>query len=125
MAHTRIKTPDFEVNRHFLIIEQLLWQLIKALDYLGQLDFFVLDLALRQLIRGALAYQRVDIAELDALLWELEEAVAEKFKFLFINHETLELVLEIWLAFFVLLLHFSRLHSDHMKDFMFYGLVHG
>ena len=125
MAHARIKTPDFEVNRHFLIIEQLLWQLVKALDYLGQLDFFVLDLVLRQLIRGALADQRVDIAELDALLWELEEAVAEKFKFLFINHETLQLVLEIWLAFFVLLLHFSRLHRDHMKDFMFYGLVHG
>ena len=125
MAHTRIKTPDFEVNRHFLIIEQLLWQLVKALDYLGQLDFFVLDLALRQLIRGALADQRVDIAELDALLWELEEAVAEKFEFFLINHETLQLVLEIWLAFFVLLLHFSRLHSDHMKDFMFHGLIHG
>lgn len=125
MAHTRIKTPDFEVNRHFLIIEQLLWQVVKALDYLGQLDFFVLDLALRQLIRGALADQRVDIAEFDALLWELEEAVAEKFKFLLINHETLQLVLEIWLAFFVLLLHFSRLHSDHIKDFMLHGLIHG
>ena len=125
MAHTRIKTPDFEVNRHFLIIEQLLWQVVKALDYLGQLDFFVLDLALRQLIRGALADQRVDIAEFDALLWELEEAVAEKFKFLLINHETLQLVLEIWLAFFVLLLHFSRLHGDHIKDFMLHGLIHG
>ena len=125
MAHTRIKTSDFDVYRYFLIVEQLFWQLVKALDQFGLLDFLLLNWTLIKLFCSGLADRRVDVGELDALLWKHEKTFAENFEFLLVKHEILKLGLKIGWAFFVLLLHFSGLHSDHVENFMFHGLVHG